>query len=97
MQLGIWVVSHFAWLRLLVRNREQGANGGMGEDGEVQLPILPLMMAKGHYWKIMVAEAIFELKAKDIKVATPRDLRLGSTDTVLGIYQPVEAVSRLAR
>jgi hypothetical protein len=46
---------------------------------------------------MMVAEAVFDSKAEEFKVAIFRDLRLASTDTVLGIYQLVEALRRLAR
>jgi hypothetical protein len=63
----------------------------------VQLPILPLVMAQGHDWKMVVAVAVLEPNAKDCKAVILRDLRLGSTDTVLGIYQLVEAVRCLTR
>jgi hypothetical protein len=44
-----------------------------------------------------VAEAVVEHGREDFKVVILRDLRLGLTDTILGIYQLVEAVRRLAR
>jgi hypothetical protein len=59
-QLGTWVVAHFARLRQLVRNRDRAAHGGIGGDGEVQLPVLPLVIIQGHDWKMMVAEAVVE-------------------------------------
>jgi hypothetical protein len=46
---------------------------------------------------MMVAEAVVEPGEDDFKVIILRDLRLGSTDTVLGIYQLVESVRRLAK
>ncbi|CAM6085752.1 unnamed protein product [Calypogeia fissa] len=95
-QLGMWVAANFARLRQLVRNRFDSI-GGLGGEGEVWLPVLPLVMCQGHDWKMMVAEAIVEPGADDFKVVILRDLRLGSTDSVLGIYQLVEAVRRLAR
>lgn len=38
----------------------RAANGGTGCDGEVQLPILPLVMTQGYYWMMMVADAVCE-------------------------------------
>jgi hypothetical protein len=97
-QLGVWIVAHFARLRQLVRNRNVG---DAGREGQVRLPALPLVMCQGHDWKMMVAEAVVDPNAgtgaDDFRVVILRDLRLGSTDTVLGIYQLVEAVRRLAR
>jgi hypothetical protein len=91
-QLGIWVIAHFARLRQLISNRATE-----GEEEET-LPILPLVIVQGHDWKMMVAEAIVDRDGGgDFKVVILRDLRLGSTDTVLGIYQLIEAVGRLAR
>jgi hypothetical protein len=100
-QLGMWAAAHFARLRQLVCAR----NGGASVE-EVRLPILPLVIIQGHDWKMMVAEAVRDQngggKGAEAevggynKVVILRDLRLGSTDTVLGIYQLVQAVRVLA-
>jgi hypothetical protein len=60
--------------------------------GKAKLPILPLVVIQGHDWKMMVAEA-----KGDGRIIILRDLRLGATDTVLGIYQLISSVRRLAR
>jgi hypothetical protein len=95
-QLGIWVAAHFARLRQLVAARWK-VNGSLEPSRDVQLPILPLVIIQGHDWKMMVAEAVRDGGDRGYKVVMLRDLRLGSTDTVLGVYQLVEAVRRLAR
>jgi len=64
-----------------VQNRDPAANGDMGGNAEMQLPILPLVMSQGHDWKMMVAEAMFDSKAKEFKVAISRHLKIGSTNT----------------
>ena len=78
-QLGMWVVAHFARLRQLTLN-------------ETQLPALPILIVQGHDWKFMIAEAM-----ADRSIVILRDWLLGSTNSVLGIYQIVAAVRRLAK
>lgn len=109
-QLGIWVAAHFARLRQLVAARRRAVEGADDRNTEagtgVRLPILPLVIIQGHDWKVMVAEAVQNGTVGDkrstedsqgYRVVILRDLRLGSTDTVLGIYQLVGAVRMLAR
>lgn len=56
------------------------------------LPALPLVTVQGHAWKMMIAEA----KA-DRSIILLKEIMLGKTDSVLGIYQIVAALRRLAR
>lgn len=56
-----------------------------------QLPILPLLIVQGPEWKLMVAE-----QTSYGNIVILRDLVLGSTRSVLGIYQILSAIGRLA-
>lgn len=80
-QLSVWIKAHYAKLRQLAP--QIPAN---------ELPVLPIMTALGHSWTFMLAEMF----AGD-QVIIHRELSLGATSSMLGIYQLLAAVRRLAR
>lgn len=85
-QLGMWVSAHFARLRQLTDG-----------NGFTQLPVLPLVIVQGFEWKLMFAEAKAGTEKKGQQTVIFNYLRLGDTNSILGIYQVVEAIRRLAR
>lgn len=85
-QLAVWVTAHFARLRQLT-------NG----NGSTQLPVLPLVIVQGFEWKLMFAEVKARTEKEDEQTVIHNYLRLGDTNSVLGTYQIVEAIRRLAR
>lgn len=60
--------------------------------GLAALPILPLILVQGHTWTLKFYQSNGE---RELVVYGQRVL--GSTETVVGVYQIVEAVGRLAR
>jgi len=78
-QLGTWVSAQFAKLSQLVC-------------GDVDLPILPLIMIQGNRWEFMIAH-----KVNARKIEIYRDQSLGGTDSILGVYQLLAALRRLAQ
>ena len=56
------------------------------------MPVLPIVVAQGHDWKFMLAEM-----ASPDHVVIHRELSLGATNSMLGIYQLLAAVRRLAK
>ncbi len=56
------------------------------------MPVLPIIIAQGHDWKFMLAE----MAASD-QVIIHRDVFLGATNSIIGIYQLLSVVKRLAR
>ncbi len=56
------------------------------------MPVLPIIIAQGHHWTFMLAD----MAASD-QVIIHRDLSLGATNTIIGIYQLLHVVRRLAR
>lgn len=56
------------------------------------IPVLPIIIAQGHDWKFMLAD----MAASD-QVIIHRDVFLGATNTIIGIYQLLNVVRRLAR
>jgi len=59
---------------------------------DCQLPALPVVIVQGHNWSLMIAEV-----GADRKVVILKELRLGGTDSILGIYQIIASVRRLAK
>lgn len=55
------------------------------------LSILPLLLVQGHEWKMMIADM-----GSDYNILILRDLSIGTTNSVLGVYKIVAAVRRLA-
>lgn len=60
--------------------------------GNEGLPPLPLLMIHGHLWDFMIAH-----KVNATRIEIYRDLSLGETRSILGIYQLLAAVRRLAQ
>lgn len=86
-QMAMWVAAHFARLRQLTN-----------DNGPTQLPVLPLVIVQGFEWKLMFAEArAGTVEGGNQQTLIFNYLRLGDTNSVLGIYQVLEAVRRLAR
>ena len=56
-----------------------------------KLPVLPVLLVQGHTWSFMLAQ-----RQKD-QVLILRSLIIGDTNTVLGTYQVLAAIKRLAR
>ena len=55
-------------------------------------PTLPLLIVQGHDWKLLLAEP-----KEDRSIVIHLDLKLGSTNSVVGIFQIIAAVQRLAQ
>lgn len=73
------------WVSAHFRWLQRLANAGS------MLPTLPLVMVQGHEWKLMLAEL-----QDDSEISIFRHLSLGSTRSVLGVYQLVASLRRLA-
>lgn len=58
----------------------------------IHMPVLPLIIAQGHNWNFMLAK----MAAPD-NVVIHRELLLGGTNSMLGIYQLLAALRRLAK
>lgn len=84
-EIETWVTAHYNMLKVLTRPNDPSAN-------EVELPILPLLRVQGHHWKLMIAEY---RRAKN-RIFIYREVALGSTDKILGIYQIMASLQRLA-
>lgn len=52
---------------------------------------IPLLITYGHNWNVMIAQM------KDKELLLLSDRILGSTNTLLGIYQALAAIRRLAK
>lgn len=83
-ELQTWVTTHFNMLKvLLCSNNTLSA----------ELPILPLIQIQGHVWNLWIAE----YKHESNQIIIHRRIPLGSTDRIVGIYQIIASVRRLAR
>ncbi|KAL8705946.1 MAG: hypothetical protein Q9201_000940 [Fulgogasparrea decipioides] len=60
--------------------------------GISSIPILPLIMVQGHEWKLLMAH-----KATPKQVIIYRDLKIGETASLPGIFQVLATLKRLAR
>jgi len=60
--------------------------------GDGHLPLLPLILIQGHTWEFMIAHKV---NARTIEIY--RDQSLGDTGSMLGIYQLLAALRRLAQ
>lgn len=80
-QLGTWVTAHFAHLRRLARPG-------------VKLPSLLLIMVQAHEWRMCIASS-------GDGISTPgvifRDIQIGDTTTLTGIFIAIQALNRIAR
>ncbi|KAL9029904.1 MAG: hypothetical protein Q9196_001907 [Gyalolechia fulgens] len=84
-ELQTWVTAHYNMLMTLLR-----AKNALGT---VELPVLPLIQVQGHTWNLWIAE----YKSAKKQIIIHRRISLGSTDTIVGIYQIIASVQRLAR
>lgn len=81
-QLALWVYAHFAKLKTFIpANRHH------------TIPHLPLVKVLGHQWFLQLAKP----SGSRSEIVIYGDLLLGSTSSMLGVFQVVAAVRRLAR
>ncbi|KAF4534189.1 uncharacterized protein LTHEOB_12995, partial [Lasiodiplodia theobromae] len=73
------------WVSAHFRWLQRLSNGGSA------LPTLPLIIVQGHEWKLMLAEL-----EDDSEIRIFRHLSLGTTRSVLGVYQLAASLRRLA-
>ncbi|KAL9603508.1 MAG: hypothetical protein Q9179_002178 [Wetmoreana sp. 5 TL-2023] len=85
-QLETWVTAHYNNLKVLTGTVTR-------EPSDVKMPILPLIQIQGHEWKLMIAQLMSD---RDM-IIVHRDIPLGSTRNILGIYQIILALQRLAK
>ena len=57
-----------------------------------QMPILPLITALGHDWKFLIAEMV-----SSDRIVIFKEVRIGETDTVIGVYHVMAALRILAQ
>ncbi|KAL8653684.1 MAG: hypothetical protein Q9210_001953 [Variospora velana] len=84
-ELQTWVTAHYKMLKVLL-----DSNNALGT---FDLPILPLVQVQGHTWNLWIAE----YKETENQIIIHRKISLGSTDEVVGIYQLIASVQRLAQ
>lgn len=85
-QQGIWNIAQFSHLERLMKD-------------DAPFPILPLLMIQGHEWKMLIAE-IFKTDDNTTagrKMTFAGHVRIGATDSVVGIYQIISSLRVLAR
>jgi hypothetical protein len=91
-QLAMLVAAHFARLRQLTAAVTADTKPPNDRPFHPpKLPILPIVVVQGHDWKLMIAEAVSPHQVKIL-----RDIHLGSTDSLLGIYRLMAEIRRLA-
>ncbi|KAL8826351.1 MAG: hypothetical protein Q9191_003850 [Dirinaria sp. TL-2023a] len=85
-QLEAWVSAHFAKLRQLI-------------GGDSTVPFLPLIMAQGNKWHFLIAEMADRKGPAGVKkrIFIYEDHELGHTKSLLGVYQLLAAIQRLAK
>ncbi|KAL8988551.1 MAG: hypothetical protein Q9177_002393 [Variospora cf. flavescens] len=84
-ELQTWVTAHYKMLKVLLDSNDA--------PGTFELPILPLVQVQGHTWNLWIAE----YKETEDQIIIHRKISLGSTDEVVGIYQLIASVQRLAQ
>ncbi|KAL8917567.1 MAG: hypothetical protein Q9208_007850 [Pyrenodesmia sp. 3 TL-2023] len=84
-ELQTWVAAHFNMLKVLLSSNNAS--------GKSELPILPLIQVQGHTWSLWIAE----FKCAKNQIIIHRRISLGSTDRIVGIYQIIASVQRLAQ
>ncbi|KAL8741887.1 MAG: hypothetical protein Q9184_008330, partial [Pyrenodesmia sp. 2 TL-2023] len=83
-RLATWVTAHYAHLQIMLE---------MSEDTDAQLPALPLLQIIGDRWRLIIAE----MKLEKGQIIFHSDIELGSSKDVLGIYQIIASLRRLAK
>ncbi|KAL8936099.1 MAG: hypothetical protein Q9216_005109 [Gyalolechia sp. 2 TL-2023] len=84
-ELQTWVTAHYNMLKILLRPSNAL--------GTFEMPILPLIQIQGHVWNLWIAEC----KTARNQIIIHRRICLGSTDKIVGIYQIIASVKRLAQ
>ncbi|KAL8762709.1 MAG: hypothetical protein Q9184_001333 [Pyrenodesmia sp. 2 TL-2023] len=84
-ELQTWVTAHYNMLKVLL-----SSNNALGK---FELPVLPLIQVQGHMWNLWVAE----FKSGNNQIIIHRRISLGSTDKIVGIYQIIASLQRLAQ
>ncbi|KAL8924716.1 MAG: hypothetical protein Q9208_003906 [Pyrenodesmia sp. 3 TL-2023] len=82
-QLSTWVTAHYAHLQILL---EKSGNA------DATLPALPLLQIIGDRWRLIIAE----MKLEKGQMIFHSDVELGSSKDILGIYQIIASLRRLA-
>ncbi|KAL8787746.1 MAG: hypothetical protein Q9213_002066 [Squamulea squamosa] len=82
-QLETWVTAQYNHLKLLLSSVGSAA----------ELPILPLLQTQGDEWRLIIAE----MNSEGNRIILHCHIRLGSTDNILGIYQIIASIQRLAK
>ena len=80
-QLGTWLTAQYSRLRQLV-----------SIESKAKLPSLPVLSVQGHRWLLMIT-CIHENNRIDLV----KELDLGSTRSIVGVYQVVAAIRRIAQ
>ncbi|KAL9012214.1 MAG: hypothetical protein Q9173_003008 [Seirophora scorigena] len=84
-ELQTWVTAHYNMLKALLYPKNAL--------GSFELPVLPLIQVHGHMWNLWIAE----YKNANNEIIIHRRVFLGSTDRIVGIYQIIASVQRLAQ
>ena len=61
------------------------------EKGRKDLPILPMIIARGNEWTFMLA------KREENEITIFRDIGLGRIDRTIGMYRLIATIRRLAK
>ena len=80
-QLATWLTAQYCRLRQLVSKQPK-----------TKLPSFPVLSVQGHRWLLMIA-CIHENNRIDLV----KELDLGSTRSMVGVYQVIAAIRRIAR
>ncbi|KAL8905673.1 MAG: hypothetical protein Q9207_002487 [Kuettlingeria erythrocarpa] len=83
-QLGTWATAHYAHLQILLEN---------SANTDAALPALPLLQVIGDRWRLIIAE----MKLDEGQIILHSDIELGSSKDILGIYQIIASIRRLAK
>ncbi|KAI4096016.1 MAG: hypothetical protein LQ344_001250 [Seirophora lacunosa] len=84
-ELLTWVTAHYNMLKVLLHPNNALVT--------FELPVLPLIQVHGHMWNLWIAE----YKNANNEIIVHRRISLGSTDKIVGIYQIIASVQRLAQ
>ena len=80
-QLGTWLTAQYSRLRQL-----------MPDKAITKLPSFPVLSVQGQRWLLMIAS----LQDND-RINLIKELYLGDTDSIAGVYQVIAAIRRIAR
>ena len=83
LQLGTWLIAQFSRLRQLIPDQAKA---------KTKLPSFPILSVQGQRWLLMIAS----LREND-RINLIKELHLGDTGSIAGVYQVVAAIRRLAQ